>query len=225
MEKTDAHERYLSSANRNLLARHGVSVFGGGAPASESALGKPLSRREALRLAAWSLGACALPAFALTGCGYTDDDRQAVRDSLDSELTQLTTLSADELLGDARSDIEKLGISGDDFLDAYFDGCSWSTGDVSFDGGVATASVALSCRSLSSALDALKEAYTSQTLEDGGHPDESSLYATAGKALLDCLHATALGTRDVDVTLTKQNGSWLIDDAGRSSLISAILGS
>ena len=184
-----------------------------------------LSRRGVLRLAASTAGACALSALALSGCGYSDDDRQAVRDSIDSELNQLTTLSAAELLGDRLAGIERLGVSGDDFLGSLFDGCSWETGEVGFDGGVATASVSLRCRSLTAVLDALKEAYTSQTLEDGGHPDETSLYATAGSSLLDCVHAASLETRSADVTLSKQNGSWLIDDAGRSTLISALLGS
>lgn len=183
-----------------------------------------LSRRDALRLTG-SAVACAFPALLLAGCGYSDDDKQDVRDSVDSELTQLSTLSASELLGDSLAGIEKLGISGDDFLDAFFDGCSWSTDEVGFEGGVATARVTMTCRSLAVVLDALKEAYTSQTLEDGGHPDESSLYATAGKALLDCVHAASLDSRSADVTLSKQNGSWIVDEAGHTSLISLLLGS
>ena len=184
-----------------------------------------LSRRGALRLAASAAGACALSALALCGCGDSDDDRQAVRDSVDAELAQLTTLSAAELLGDKLAGIEKLGVSGDDFLGAFFDGCSWTVGEVAFDGEVATAGVSLRCRSLTAVLDALNEAYTAQTLEDGGHPDESSLYAKAGAALLDCVHAASLETRSADVTLTKQNGSWVIDDAGHATLISVLSGS
>lgn len=192
-----------------------------GAALAEAAL----SRRAALRLAASAAGACALSAAALSGCGDSEGDRRAVRDSVDAELTQLTTLSAADLLGDSLAGVEKLGVSGDDFLGAFFDGCSWEVGEVAFDGEAATASVTLRCRSLSAVLDALNEAYTSQTLEDGGHPDESSLYATAGAALLDCVHAASLESRSADVTLSKQNGSWVIDDAGRTALISAFIGS
>ncbi len=187
------------------------------------------SRREALRLGASAVGMAVLTVCAplgLAGCGSdAEGDAQAVRDSIDSELTQLKTLSASELLGDTLSSIEKLGISGDDFLGAFLDGCSWEIGDVAVSGSAATAQVALTCRSMASALDALNDAYTSQTLEDGGHPSESSLYATAGKAFIDCVHATALGERSAEVTLAKHDGTWLIDDAGRATLISAFLGS
>lgn len=188
----------------------------------------PISRREALRAAGPSAAFLALLAaspLALYGCGSSKDDEQAARDSLDAELTRLTTGSASDLLGNSLSAIESLGISGDDFLGAFFDGCSWTTDQVSFQGGVATARVTLSCRSLTAVLDAMNDAYTAQTLEDGGTPSESSLYGTAGKALLECVHATALNSRSVDVTLAKQNGSWVVDDAGQSALISAFLGS
>ena len=184
--------------------------------------GPSLSRREALRVIGAASLACVL---GLTGCGATDEDRQAVCDSIDSELNQLTTLSASELLGDSLESVERLGISGDEFLGAFFDGASWSTGDASFEGPGASAKVSLTCRSLSSVLDALKDAYTAQTLEDGGHPSEGDLYRTAGKALLDCVHAASLETREVNVALSKQNGSWLVDDEGRSALISALIGS
>ncbi len=184
--------------------------------------GPSLSRREAVCVIGAGSVACVL---GLAGCGATDEDRQAVCDSVDSELNQLTTLSASELLGDSLENVEKLGISGDDFLDAFFDGTSWSTGDVSFEGSGASVKVSLTCRALSSVLDALKDAYTAQTLEDGGHPGESDLYRTAGKALLDCVHAASLETREATVALSKQNGFWLVDDEGRSALISALIGS
>lgn len=181
-----------------------------------------LSRREALRAIGAASIACML---GLTACGTFEGGEQAVRDSIDSELSQLTNLSASELLGDSLSGIEKLGISGDDFLDAFFDGVSWSTDEVSFSGSTATAKVSLTARKLSSVLDSLKEAYTSQALEDGGHPSESDLYQKAGKALLDCVHAANLENRSVDVSLSKQSGSWLVDDNGRQALISTFIGS
>ena len=187
-----------------------------------NASGPSLSRREALRVLGAASIACAL---GLTACGSSDGDEQAVRDSIDSELSQLTNLSASELLGDSLSSIEKLGISGDDFLDALFDGVAWSTDEVSFSGSSAAATVSLTARKLSSVLDSLKEAYTSQALADGGHPSESDLYKTAGKALLDCVHAASLEKRSVEVSMTKQNGSWLIDDDGRQALIAALSGS
>lgn len=187
-----------------------------------NASGPSLSRREALRVLGAASIACAL---GLTACGSSDGDEQAVRDSIDSELSQLTNLSASELLGDSLSSIEKLGISGDDFLDALFDGVAWSTDEVSFSGSSAAATVSLTARKLSSVLDSLKEAYTSQALADGGHPSESDLYKTAGKALLDCVHAASLEKRSVEVSMTKQNGSWLIDDDGRRALIAALSGS
>lgn len=187
-----------------------------------NASGPSLSRREALRVLGAATIACAL---GLTACGSSDGDEQAVRDSIDSELSQLTNLSASELLGDSLSSIEKLGISGDDFLDAFFDGVAWSTDEVSFSGSSAAATVSLTARKLSSVLDSLKEAYTSQALADGGHPSESDLYKTAGKALLDCVHAASLEKRSVEVSMTKQNGSWLIDDDGRQALIAALSGS
>ena len=187
-----------------------------------NASGPSLSRREALRVLGAASIACAL---GLTACGSSDGDEQAVRDSIDSELSQLTNLSASELLGDSLSSIEKLGISGDDFLDAFFDGVAWSTDEVSFSGSSAAATVSLTARKLSSVLDSLKEAYTSQALADGGHPSESDLYKTAGKALLDCVHAASLEKRSVEVSMTKQNGSWLIDDDGRRALIAALSGS
>ncbi len=187
-----------------------------------NASGPSLSRREALRVLGAATIACAL---GLTACGSSDGDEQAVRDSIDSELSQLTNLSASELLGDSLSSIEKLGISGDDFLDAFFDGVAWSTDEVSFSGSSAAATVSLTARKLSSVLDSLKEAYTSQALADGGHPSESDLYKTAGKALLDCVHAASLEKRSVEVSMTKQNGSWLIDDDGRRALIAALSGS
>lgn len=187
-----------------------------------NASGPSLSRREALRVLGAASIACAL---GLTACGSSEGDEQAVRDSIDSELSQLTNLSASELLGDSLSSIEKLGISGDDFLDAFFDGVAWSTDEVSFSGSSAAATVSLTARKLSSVLDSLKEAYTSQALADGGHPSESDLYKTAGKALLDCVHAASLEKRSVEVSMTKQNGSWLIDDDGRRALIAALSGS
>lgn len=187
-----------------------------------NASGPSLSRREALRVLGAATIACAL---GLTACGSSEGDEQAVRDSIDSELSQLTNLSASELLGDSLSSIEKLGISGDDFLDAFFDGVAWSTDEVSFSGSSAAATVSLTARKLSSVLDSLKEAYTSQALADGGHPSESDLYKTAGKALLDCVHAASLEKRSVEVSMTKQNGSWLIDDDGRRALIAALSGS
>lgn len=187
-----------------------------------NASGPSLSRREALRVLGAASIACAL---GLTACGSSEGDEQAVRDSIDSELSQLTNLSASELLGDSLSSIEKLGISGDDFLDAFFDGVAWSTDEVSFSGSSAAATVSLTARKLSSVLDSLKEAYTSQALADGGHPSESDLYKTAGKALLDCVHAASLEKRSVEVSMTKQNGSWLIDDDGRQALIAALSGS
>lgn len=187
-----------------------------------NASGPSLSRREALRVLGAASIACAL---GLTACGSSEGDEQAVRDSIDSELSQLTNLSASELLGDSLSSIEKLGISGDDFLDAFFDGVAWSTDEVSFSGSSAAVTVSLTARKLSSVLDSLKEAYTSQALADGGHPSESDLYKTAGKALLDCVHAASLEKRSVDVSMTKKNGSWLIDDDGRQALIAALSGS
>ena len=187
-----------------------------------NASGPSLSRREALRVLGAASIACAL---GLTACGSSEGDEQAVRDSIDSELSQLTNLSASELLGDSLSSIEKLGISGDDFLDAFFDGVAWSTDEVSFSGSSAAVTVSLTARKLSSVLDSLKEAYTSQALSDGGHPSESDLYKTAGKALLDCVHAASLEKRSVDVSMTKKNGSWLIDDDGRQALIAALSGS
>lgn len=187
-----------------------------------NASGPSLSRREALRVLGAASIACAL---GLTACGSSEGDEQAVSDSIDSELSQLTNLSASELLGDSLSSIEKLGISGDDFLDAFFDGVAWSTDEMSFSGSSAAATVSLTARKLSSVLDSLKEAYTSQALADGGHPSESDLYKTAGKALLDCVHAASLEKRSVEVSMTKKNGSWLIDDEGRRALIAALSGS
>lgn len=194
-----------------------------GKPVSGAAIG----RRAALRLAVTAGASCVLAAAAaltLSACGDPDAEKQAARDSVDAELNRLTTASASDLLGDSLAGIENLGISGDDFLAAFFDGCSWTTGEASLEDGVATVGVSVTCRSLSAVLEALSDAYTSQTLEDGGTPTESLLFATAGKALLDCIHAAQLATRTVDVTLAKQDGSWVIDDAGRAALTSALLG-
>lgn len=183
---------------------------------------RQLSRREALYFLGSILLAC--PA-ALGACSNPTDDAQSVRDAVDSELTKLTTLPASDLLGGSVGEIEHLGISGEDFLGALLDGCSWSLRDVSVEGASATVWVDLTCRSLSSALSALKDAYTSQTLSDGGHPDESSLYVTAGKALIDCIHATTPGVRSTQVSLCKKDGSWSVDDAGNTSLSDLLLGS
>ncbi|WP_322152546.1 hypothetical protein [Paratractidigestivibacter sp.] len=180
------------------------------------------TRRGVLRLA--GLAAVSAATASLYGCGPTSEDEQNVRDSVDSQLNQLTTLSGSELLGERAADVEKLKVCCDDFVRALFDGAGWTVDEVGFEGSIATAKVSLTCRSFSKVLDALKEAYTAQALEDGGYPDESELYGTAGKSLLECIRAASLDKRLVDVTLTKNDGSWIVDENGNHALISALMG-
>lgn len=165
---------------------------------------------------------CALCSVALVGCA--SGDAEGARSALEAQLSQLAGAgdNAEELLGDSATDFDKLGISGSEFLGAFFDGFSYEIGEVSVDGDAANAEVRLTTRSLSAVVDAFEESYTEKSFEAGVYPDEDEMYLKAGEALLECLRAAKLDEVTCEVGLAYKDGVWSVSDEGKSALISAL---
>ena len=184
--------------------------------------------RCATRRAFLALSAAPLPAVALGGlcaCEKGAGDGEAARQAVADELTALTGSSAQDLLGDAASGIEKLGLDCREFLSALLDGASWDIGEATLGGSAGSVHVAARRRVLSGVLSSFDDAYTAQALANGGHPEESELYEMAGEVLLECVRAAQLGEASADVAVVKADGYWTVPQEGQAVLTSLLLGS
>lgn len=163
-------------------------------------------------------------AVCTAGCGAESPDEP--RAAVEAVLARVWVSSdARALIGEeAVSMMQRIDVSPESFMGAYFDGASYEVGDVSVDGDAATANVVVRGRSMGDVEAALMNAYTAKALEDGGHSEESGLYLIAGSQLLDSVRSSAIKDRSCEVSLQKADGAWRLTDEGSAALTSILLG-
>lgn len=173
----------------------------------------------------------ALGAFGLAGCESGPSIEELIREDIASEFDAVKSDNSDFIAGieeGAGDDLALLGVSAEDFANAYLDGFDYEiTGvDVDDEAGTAVAHVTMTCKSMGDIVVDFQTAFEEkvQTL-DLSSMTEDDLYKLGGEVMLEC--AKSAEARDVDVDLryveTEEN-EWNIDDSAEEELTNAMLG-
>lgn len=171
--------------------------------------------------------ACVLT-LVLGGCGGASAE-DLIRQNLESYMAY-TDDANDEFVSGleaaAGDDLETLGISSDEFAEAYLDGYDYEIGDITVDGDTATAEVTVTIKSYSGIMSDFEAAFNEYAAnldyESISGPEE--IYENAGQLLLDALNNTEPSSVTVEVTYSKNSdGEWEMDSSSADALSTAVM--
>ena len=164
-------------------------------------------RGEALGAAALAAIACALCAcIAVTsGCGRPAED--VVREGVAEGFEQLKRHEGPEYAAavealEAEADLASLGLTAEEFCDAWLDGFDYEIRGVRVDGPGAVVDAVLAVRSVDDAFRSFEEGIAERAA-DGGLADEG-----VGGLLLEALRSAPLKEVEVEMPYVLAEGEW-----------------
>ena len=168
------------------------------------------------------LTACAL-AFALTGCGNSDE--KAIRTGLENQFKQFKDPKSDlwqKDMKDAISELEGIGISSTDLVNAWIEGFAAEIGTITIDGNKATADVKITCKQFFPAVNAA----TDKLLSDPNlaSMSESEMMKKFGELIISELKASKPVTTTLKIPCTKSGNTWTEAAGAEAEYNKALLG-
>ncbi|WP_295995811.1 hypothetical protein [uncultured Adlercreutzia sp.] len=151
----------------------------------------------------------------LSGCTQPQDDSEAIRQSLSSELDSIKNLDDTFVTEFSESinmsQLSMYGIDGVEFMKAYLNGFDYTIDDITVNGDTAEAQITLTCKSYTGYQKALEEAVTKIT----ENPDElagmsnEDINKKIGEIVTGSLDNVELKpTEPITITYTKVNDVW-----------------
>ncbi len=175
---------------------------------------RKVSWRKALATLLVAVLVC-VAAFPLSACGQkTSEDAQQIKDSLEKSLEELKTntgegaqITKDTLDGYVGDQLDGMGLSDDELLEAYLNGFGYSVGDVSVNGNSALAHVKLKSRSVSGIVGS----FIVQTMSGATDPKAT---------LLDIVKNAELADSEADVYISQdEDGNWDTTESLKNALV------
>ena len=180
----------------------------------------------------------ALGAFAMAGCSSTNDE-QVIRDGITKELDifKNPTQEAlqpyiDQMDSSTMQQLEAYGIDLVEFFQHALSKFDYEIGDITIDGDKATAAITVTNIDVAAITnDTMTElqndpevAKTVQTIaQNGGTQKDAMKYVFT--ILYDALDtATDTVTTDTEITLTKSDNTWEVDQESMSGMLGGIFG-
>lgn len=126
----------------------------------------------------------------------------------------------------AGSDLDQLGITAEEFAEAFLDGFNYEVGDVTVDGDVATVDVTITSKSMDEISTEFQNRFTewASTVDPSTITSEDDLYKQGGQMLLDATRNAEAKENTYEVTYTRNSdGDWEMDAASESELTNAVI--
>ncbi len=174
---------------------------------------------------------------AKSGSSSADADgaRDALKAYLDENLDTSATQNAffeqafaSAIEASTNVSIDKLGLTGADFVNWMLASDSYSIDNVSVssDGMTATAQVTMQVRDYNE----FNNVYAQKIGEAASSllaasADEDEIYRQVGSAVSDAMNATPMTSTTISASLTKSGSTWTVDQATQSAIDNAIFGS
>lgn len=187
-----------------------------------------MSRFKVLSLCVIAALCMSFSCIALVGCSSDEDEEAAIEQAISAEFDKLKNLDAatvDEIAQSVGNDeLTKMGIDAKDFAKAYLDGFDYSVQKVEVDGDKATATVTMTCKSLSefqSSLTTLAAEYVGDS--SNWEKSESQIYQELGTKIMDTLKSTPTATtQPITLHFTESGGEWTADENEDTQITNAM---
>ena len=163
----------------------------------------------------------------IAGCGGPDP-AQLIREDLEAALGDLDTVNEELATGleqAAGEDLGTLGISAEEFSDAYLDGFGYEIGDITVDGDTATAEVTVTVKSFNDIMTTFQTDFTEwvYSTDLSTFTSEDDFYKEAGRILLETVQNAEATESTLTVDYTKDGDDWTMDPVSKSE-INALFG-
>lgn len=164
----------------------------------------------------------------LTACSSGESVEQAIRADISSQLDPFKDLdqaTVDELAeGIKDAGLEDYGVSSRDFVTSMFDGFDYSIDsvEVAEDGGTASASVSVTCKTFTDALSRIEE--LSADLASSGEAagmTETELNARLGELMMQAVDEVEAKSTVCEFGYTRSDEGWTIDGDAESEIYNA----
>ena len=164
----------------------------------------------------------------LGGCGGASAE-DLIRQDLENYMGELDTANdafVEGLEASAGEDLDQLGITSDEFADAYLDGFGYEIGDITVDGDTATAELTITIKSYSDIMTTFQNNFYdwAYSADASDLSNESAIMEKAGEMLIDAVNSVEPTSTTVDVTYTKNSdGDWEMDSSAEVDLSSVVM--
>lgn len=163
----------------------------------------------------------------LSACGGPSD-AELIRTDLEEyfgKTEEATDQFAEGLESSAGEDLDTLGITEDEFTEAYLDGYDYEIGEITVDGDTATAEVTLSIKSMGDIMTDFQSEFTDwvYSVDASEVTSEDDLYKQAGQILLQVTKDAPATETTHEVKYSKNSdGEWEMDSDSESEIMSSI---
>ena len=162
--------------------------------------------------------------------GARDALKAYLDENLDTSATQnafFEQASASAIEASANVSIDKLGLTGADFVNWMLASDSYSIDNVSVssDGMTATAQVTMQVRDYNGFNAVYYQKVGEAASSFAASADEDEMYRQVGSAISDAMSATPMTSTTISASLTKSGSTWTVDQATQSAIDNAIFGS
>lgn len=125
----------------------------------------------------------------------------------------------------AGEDLGTLGISAEEFSDAYLDGFGYEIGDITVDGDTATAEVTVTVKSFNDIMTTFQTDFTEwvYSTDLSTMTSEDDFYKEAGRILLETVQNAEATESTLTVDYTKDGDDWTMDPVSQSE-VNALFG-
>lgn len=188
-----------------------------------AALGDPMKKRFALVPMMMVAVVCVL---LLSACGGVSAE-DAIRADLESYLGDQDSAAEEFASGleeAAGDDLELLGITEDEFTEAYLDGFNYSIGDITVDDDTATAKVTVTIKSMSDIMKAFNSSFADWASDVDSSMSEDDFYKQGGKILLEATRNAKAKENTYDFVYTRNDdGEWEMDEDSAADFVNAAI--
>ena len=123
------------------------------------------------------------------------------------------------------SELDQLGITADEFADAYLDGYAYEVGDVTVDGDTASVEVSVTIKLYADIMAAFQDEFDAWAASvDTTTMTEDEAYRQAGAMMLDVIAAAEPKTTEATLTFTQDSGGVWWMDSSSEHVIEGMLG-
>lgn len=123
------------------------------------------------------------------------------------------------------SELDQLGISADEFADAYLDGYGYEVGTVTVDGDTAEVEVTVTIKSYAEIMSTFESNFNAwaESVDPSTVTSEDQVYQKAGEMLMAAAQAAEPQAYDATLTFTQDSGGvWWMDSSSEYELMSIL---